>query len=278
MNLIDRNDVEVGSASHSRAGAPHFLGGPIDDVPQLLAQSYRLRYEIYCLELKFLPAEHYPAGLEIDEFDGHALHVGAVDAAGELAGSSRAVKVSEIGLPLFDHCTSFPHETEFHRANPRLVEVGRLVVGRRYRRRRNDAVCGVEKVSKPAHITEPHRGERRVGEDPFMTVLHALYQETRRIGATHWLTAMEEPLRHQLAQQGFPFRAFGPQSEYYGLVVPYQMALKELDAVILSGRFPGLDGFVAGLAPELRVQPHEGAFTEPDNRLPHATVPSKDGI
>jgi hypothetical protein len=67
---------------------------------------------------------------------------------------------------------------------------------------------------------------------------------------------MEEPLRNQLAQQGFPFRAFGPESEYYGLVVPYQMALNELDAVILSGCFPGLDGFVA----------------DP------ATVPSKDAI
>jgi len=111
-----------------------------------------------------------------------------------------------------------------------------------------------------------------------MTVLQALYQETKRIGATHWLTAMEEPLRHQLAQQGFPFRAFGPASEYYGLVVPYQMALKELDAVILSGRFPRLDGIVAGPDPELRVRPHEGASPEPDDRLPHVTVPSRDGI
>ena len=53
-----------------------------------------------------------------------------------------------------------------------------------------------------------------------MTVLKALYEETKRIGATHWLTAMQEPLRQQLAQQGFPFRAFGPESEYYGVVVP----------------------------------------------------------
>lgn len=240
MTLTDRNHLDVGPTA-----APHFLGGPIDDVPHLLEQSYRLRYRVYCLERKFLPAENYPSGLEIDEFDAHSLHVGALDASGALAGTSRAVKVGAMGLPLFDHCTSFPHETEFHRANPRLVEVGRLVVGRGYRRRENDLLRSVEHVSTPGHITAYDCEEQRsVGEDAFMTVLKTLYEETTRIGATHWLTAMQEPLRQQLAQHGFPFRAFGPESDYYGVVVPYQMALKELDAAILSGRFPALRGFV----------------------------------
>lgn len=257
---------------------PHFLGRTIDDEPHLLAQSYRLRYEVYCLERKFLAAEDYPSGLESDEFDAHSLHVGAVDAFGELAGTSRAVKVSAMGLPLFEHCTSFPHETEFHSANPRLVEVGRLVVGRGYRRRRNDVVGGANSVSKSNRITDSRQGERRsVGEDAFMTVLRALYQATARIGATHWLTAMEEPLRHALAEQGFPFRAFGPETEYYGRVVPYQMALKELDLAILSGRFPGLNAFAAGLEPELSMQTREAHSQNPGDRGPHATTSARDG-
>ena len=85
--------------------------------------------------------------------------------------------VSELGLPLFGHCTTFPHETEFHSADPRLVEVGRLVVGRGYRRRRDDVVCGVHDASDPTS-PDPRQGERRVGEDAFMTVLKALYQAT----------------------------------------------------------------------------------------------------
>ena len=137
-SLPDRDSRWPASVTPMNLTAPHFVGGPIDDLPQLLEQSYRLRYEVYCLERKFLPAEDYPTGLEIDEFDGHALHVGAMNAAGELAGTSRAVTVTAKGLPLFDHCAPFPHETEFHRANPRLVEVGRLIVSRSYRRRRTD--------------------------------------------------------------------------------------------------------------------------------------------
>jgi len=57
----------------------YFQARPIDDVPQLLENSYSLRYQVYCVERKFLPARDYPAGLEIDEFDRHSIHVGAVD-------------------------------------------------------------------------------------------------------------------------------------------------------------------------------------------------------
>ena len=49
-----------------------FLPAPLTMRPDLLAQSYRLRYQVYCLERKFLPAEDYPAGLELDEFDSHS--------------------------------------------------------------------------------------------------------------------------------------------------------------------------------------------------------------
>jgi N-acyl amino acid synthase of PEP-CTERM/exosortase system len=278
MKVTDRNHVVAGLAGQLPLNTPRFLGGPIDDVPRLLEQSYRLRYEVYCLEQKFLPAEHYPAGLETDDFDAHALHVGAMDHSGALVGTSRAVKVSAKGLPLFEHCTSFRHhESEFHKANPRLVEVGRLIVDRRYRRRRNDVASVAENASTSGQVAQPGQEERRrVGGDAFMTVLSALYEETRRIGATHWLTAMEEPLRNQLARQGFPFRPFGPESEYYGLVVPYQMALKELDAVILSGRFPGLDGFARGLQPDLGVPARESPRAEPERRLPRPTFPPRD--
>jgi N-acyl amino acid synthase of PEP-CTERM/exosortase system len=259
-------------------GPPHFLGRTIDDAPDLLAQSYRLRYEVYCVERNFLPAADYPSGLESDEFDAHALHVGALDRFGELAGTSRAVKVSGLGLPLFRHCTAFPHETEFHGANPRLVEVGRLVVGQSYRRRRNDVVSVTANGSKSDRITDSRHGERRsVGNDAFMTVLEALYQATGRIGATHWLTAMEEPLRRALAEQGFPFRAFGPETEYYGRVIPYQMALKDLDAAILSGRFPGLEIFAAGAEPEPNRRTAQADAQRSGEPLEHAAIASRDG-
>ena len=80
MNWSDRRHRDTAGAGASHAAAPHFVGRTIDAAPHLLEQSYRLRYQVYCLERKFLRAEDYPEGLEHDEFDRHSIHVGAVDA------------------------------------------------------------------------------------------------------------------------------------------------------------------------------------------------------
>ena len=63
----------------------------IDSLPHLLQESYRLRYQVYCVERGFLlPAKH-PQKREIDAFDHGSIHVGAVDHRGELAGTARLV-------------------------------------------------------------------------------------------------------------------------------------------------------------------------------------------
>ena len=89
----------------SDTGGKHALTGAfrpvtIDDSPQLLEKSYRLRYQVYCLERQFLRAEDYPNQLEFDEFDRDSVHVGVLDAEGELVGTARIVKPNSAGLPL----------------------------------------------------------------------------------------------------------------------------------------------------------------------------------
>ena len=54
--------------------------------------------------------------------------------------------------------------------------------------------------------------------------------------------AAERSLRRLITRYGFPFSAIGPESDYYGLVSPYVMDLREFDTVIASGRIPDPDG------------------------------------
>ncbi len=224
---------------------PYFLARSIDNDPQLLERSYRLRYQVYCRERQFLRAEDYPEEMETDAFDRHAVHVGAIDPQGELAGTARVVRASELGLPLFAHCTIFPDQTEFHPDNDRLVEVGRLAVSRSYRRRRSDGAADASGAGRPLRSAHYRGIERRHGSDEvFLVVLKALYQASRRIGATHWLAATEKPLQRMLSRQGFPFRVIGPESDYLGMVAPYQMNLDEFEAIIRSGQYPALDDFI----------------------------------
>jgi N-acyl-L-homoserine lactone synthetase len=205
----------------------------IDDDPLLMEQSYRLRYQVYCLERNFLKASNYPDQLECDEFDRFSLHAGVVSHGQHLVGTLRLVKVSIDDLPLFRYCTIFDeHKDRLRGDRVRLAEVSRLCMSRE---------CRGDQV-----------GNSRVG----LTLFRATYQTAKRNQLTHWLAAMEPSLHRLLAGVGVPFRIAGPATDYFGEVAPYICDLEEFDANILSGRHPRLRSFLDGLEPQF----HPGAY------------------
>jgi N-acyl amino acid synthase of PEP-CTERM/exosortase system len=221
----------------------------IDDSPQLLESSYRMRYQAYCLERRFLRAEDYPNQLECDEFDRVSVHVGVLDAEDTLVGTARIVKPTSLGLPVFLHCTLFPHETVVAEVGSTVVEVSRVCISRRYHRRRADPLFAPpEDLESDVHAT-PAYERRNARCDVFATLVKALYHATKRLGATHWIVAVEKPLRRRIAHYGLPFWLAGPDAEYYGSVAPYIMSIAELDRVIDGRRFAALDDFPDGLKP-----------------------------
>lgn len=218
----------------------YFEARTIDGSPELMAQSYSLRYQVYCRERGFLPVDDYPDERESDAFDRYSVHVGAVDAWDELAATARVVSLAKAGpgFPLFRHCRIFANETELIDPDNNVVEISRLSMSRRYRRRPESGV--------------PER--RDVRRQAFLTLLKAIYQATKRMDATHWLAATEKSLQRLVEQYGFPFRVIGPEADYGGPVAPYLMNLAEFDEVILSGRIPALSDFLVGLEPEFHPQ------------------------
>jgi N-acyl amino acid synthase of PEP-CTERM/exosortase system len=216
--------------------ARYFHAGAIDDSPELMQEHYRLRYQVYCLERKFLPAANFPLELEMDDFDRHSVHVGAIDGCGVLAGTGRVVKITAAGpgLPLLQHCKIFAEETELLDPDNTVVEISRLAMSRGYSRRQLNGVSE----------------RRNVRRDVFLALAKAIYQATKRLGATHWIVATETSLQRLLAHYDFPFRAIGPECDYGGPVSPYLMDLAQFDQVILSRRVPELDDFMVGLEPQ----------------------------
>lgn len=205
----------------------------IDDDPVLLGQSYRLRFQVYCLERGFLDASNYPNQLERDEFDRYSLHAGVVSRQRALVGTLRLVKTSLQDLPMFHHCTiSTECKRVLSRDDVQLAEVSRLCMSRECR--------------------DDHAGNSRVG----MTLYRATYQTAKRNGLTHWLAAMEPSLHRLLVAVGVPFRIVGPVTDYFGPVAPYMCDLQEFDEIILSGRRPRLRTFLDGLEPQF----HPGAM------------------
>ena len=223
----------------------------LDDDPLLLEQGYRLRYQVYCIERQFLRAEDYPDGLEGDTFDRNSIHVGAVDTDGHVAGTARLVLPNSAGLPLFHHCTLFPDETTLDEAGNLVVEVSRVSISRHYTRRRDDppmGQCGVPETN-PAVAVELTAERRRRRSEPFRSLLLAIVCGAKSVGATHLIGATDAALHRWLVHFGFPYRLAGPEVDYYGPVAPHIMSMSELDQVVLSGRYPVLDGFPVGPVP-----------------------------
>jgi N-acyl-L-homoserine lactone synthetase len=204
----------------------------IDDDPERLAETYRLRYQAYCVEQAFLGASDYPDGLETDEFDLFSRHFATVDEDGRTVATIRLVFPSVVGLPLFRHCTLFPGETAIYAPRSAVVEISRLSVSRPYR---------------PGAF----------GSGALFNLYKAVYHDAKRTGMTHWAIATEASLHRTLTAAGFPFRRIGPDIDYWGPVAPYLLDLSELDRILAAGTAPRLDGFLDGLEAPYRPEPHK---------------------
>lgn len=225
--------------------SPYFRGLVLDGDQALVDESYRLRYQVYCHERHFLPAEDYEKGLETDAYDPYSVHLGVLNNQEQLVATARMVRRSSLGYPLLLHCAIDDGRTLRDEPGRIVIEVSRLAVSRNYNRRAGDGFYSLQGPD-PRKVGEQRKG----GGEIVMALYKALYQASKRRGITHWLMAAERSLRRLITRYGFPFSAIGPESDYYGLVSPYVMDLREFDTVIASGRIPILQQFLEGLEPQ----------------------------
>ena len=89
--------------------APYFRSreGRMDRDAALMRSMFELRFQVYCLECGFLPAENYPNHRETDEYDVNSAHFCAFDLSDELVGCVRLVRPDALPtFPFQSHCTT----------------------------------------------------------------------------------------------------------------------------------------------------------------------------
>ena len=224
-----------------------------------LKLSYALRCRVYCEERGFLDIANYPDGIEQDEFDDYSLHFGSFDGEGELVGSARLVLRGPLGFPMFGHCVIEPEWQKKIDAIPNLVEISRLVVSRRYRRRTNDGYYGIQHRDDPENFDRRREARIANGQSPqsehsdrrdqfsvAVSLFKAMYQAAWRLRVTHALSAMELTLLRLLSRYHFPFEKIGPECDYFGPVTPFL-----LDGALVEER-------LAADAPDLHREFRQG--------------------
>ena len=236
---------------------PYFRFACVDDATDL-ETVYAIRYQVYCAERRFLDEADYPTQLESDDYDAHSLHVLATHRAGHPAGTARLVMNSRLGFPAAQHCV-FSEEFSFlndpsHPSLARYAEVSRLAVSKAFRRREGDTPYG----GPPRDDSRSQAGAEVVYLAPprntpeiLMGICRVLYQQSKRLGITHWVFAMERSLYVLLKRMGFKYMPAGPETDYYGPVRPYVVSIEALEKGVSSASPATFAYMVKGLESDL---------------------------
>lgn len=193
----------------------------------LMNSIYELRFQIYCLERGFLPADDYPDQREVDEYDADSEHFCTFNAKREVVGYVRLVSAdSEQSFPFHRHCPTLYNDVYLPPV-AESAEISRLVVRQDYRRRRGDTLVGMtadESLQNTGH-------ERRINSPQIlMNLYRQMYIHSLQNGIRYWYAAMEAPVATAMKRiMNFGFRQIGPPTDYYGIVVPYVLDLRELE-------------------------------------------------
>jgi N-acyl-L-homoserine lactone synthetase len=160
----------------------------------------RLRYEVYCLEQRFVDAARCTDGRESDEYDPHAIHFAAATDRGEIVATLRLVLDSPLRFPLERHARGLLDDRP-RGERSRTGEISRLIIAPRYR---------------SATIREPLI---------LFGLFRHLYEEAWRLGLDYLVAAMEGKLARLLRRLGFHFAPLGEPISYFGEVTPYGASL-----------------------------------------------------
>lgn len=214
--------------------APYFFGpdaSPWSD-SVLMSSIYELRFQVYCVERGFLPADDYPDQRETDEYDSDSEHFCTFNAKREVVGCVRLVRAnSEQQFPLHRHCPTLYNDA-YLPPPAESAEISRLVVRQDYRRRRGDTLVGMNENDS----VDGSERERRINSPQILLHLYRqMYLHSRESGIRYWYAAMEVPVAIAMKRiMNFGFRQIGPPTDYYGEVVPYVLDLRELESQVGS--------------------------------------------
>ncbi|HNU71724.1 MAG TPA: PEP-CTERM/exosortase system-associated acyltransferase [Thermodesulfobacteriota bacterium] len=202
---------------------------------RLKEETYRLRYQVYAEEFHFEKVEDYPLGQESDQFEPHSLHFAALNEHNTVIGTIRLILPSGAGFPIARlvpaRCLS-----DGGRRVETAGEISRLAVSKRYRRRQEDGLFGVESYLMQSEggvlqdsVPAPPHHERRARPVILLGLFRIMYYASKRHNVDQWYMVSEEKLFYALRKYGFTFHPIGKPAEYHGLRVPYHAFIEEIE-------------------------------------------------
>jgi len=185
--------------------------------PQTLAESLRLRYQVYCREKNFEDPDNFPDGMERDSFDVRSDHsvIRHIETM-QVMGSVRLV------LHDRNYQASFPIER--HIALDRLKKIFTYLPDRA-------RIGEVSRFAISSEMRKSMEGACNVRQFLYSNTVVGLISAVVRMSLdhnlTHWVCLMEPSLARLLSRFGFQFKPFGPAVDINGFRKPYYAVIEE---------------------------------------------------
>lgn len=199
------------------------------DTESLRNEAFRLRYQVYCLEMGFEDATDLVDHRETDAFDNRSVHSiirYKCNSPPTVAAGVRLVLADRQDpakpFPVEEHCEVSLTRTGLDPASidrGTLAEISRFAVSKEFKRRvgESQSVSGIGPVTD-AYVAVKD-GARLM---PHLTLglFAAIVRMSASNGITHWYAVMEPSLFRLLTRFGINFLPIGEMVDYHGMRRP----------------------------------------------------------
>ena len=193
------------------------------DSPALLQAAHALRFQVYCLELKFENADEHPGGLEMDTYDAHSVSgVLFHRPTGGAIGSARLIlpeAVGEDSLPIMKLLRLSSLELSDYVDLSQCIEVSRFAISKEFRRRRSDEGDAPMLTRSDAY---------RETNLAFLSLLQFVLRESVKRKMFFWTAVMEPKFLRLLARMGICYTSVGPLVMHHGIRQPCYCYLPDM--------------------------------------------------
>jgi len=228
-----------------------FRFGQVND-PDVLKDTFRMRYEVYVEEFGFEDKNDHPGGMETDDYEDESIHFVCLNENDSVVGTIRLVLNSEKGFPI-EQATKIKFIGE-KPDNRKIGKISRLTVSKNLRRRKEDGIHGVESYLKkkeggilPDDGSIPDELKGRKNPILVLGLYQVMYHESKRRGITHWYMITEEKVFFALKKYGFLFHQIGEPVWYHGHRIPYLGIVEEVERDLIKNNPDMLKAMLAGL-------------------------------
>lgn len=233
----DQTAPEIGAEERLRGIYDQHFEVVLADSDKLRDWSYRLRYQVYCIENEYEPISDNPDGRETDQFDSQSAHGLLIHRkSGTVVGTTRLImpKVNGKDLlqPIYQMCSS-SILAEYASRIPadKTAELSRFAITKEFRRRVED------QGTLSGGLTRMNgENPRRVIPHISLGLMQAVVAMAKSRGITHIYAVMEPALLRMLRGLGIYFEKLGPVVEYHGRRQPCFCDLDQLLATTWEER------------------------------------------